>query len=89
MFKVCEEKCTKCLFTKNRIVGKERMANILEECARNNTHFICHEASMNGQDVCCKGFYDTQTSNMMRIAQRLKMVAFVAIDKGDAPAPND
>lgn len=89
MFKVCEEKCTKCLFTKDRVVSKERMADILAECARNNTHFICHEASIAGEEVCCRGFYDTQTSNLMRIAQRLNMVAFVTVGKGHTQAPND
>jgi hypothetical protein len=89
MFKVCKEKCTQCLFTANRIVSKKRMADILEQCARDNTHFICHEASIDSADVCCKGFYDTQTSNLMRIAQRLKMVAFVTIAKDSAPTPND
>lgn len=80
MFKVCDKKCTKCLFTKDRIVSKERMAQILEECEQKNTHFICHEASAKDEDVCCSGFYDTQTSNLMRIAQRLNMVKFVSMD---------
>lgn len=89
MFKVCDKKCKKCLFTKDRIVSKERMAQILEECEQKNTHFICHEASMKDEDVCCSGFYETQSSNLMRIAQRLNMVKFVNMDEdATSAAPN-
>ena len=79
MFKVCESKCAQCLFTPERIVSKTRMANILKECAQKDTHFICHK-SKPGESVCCRGFYDTQTSNLMRIAQCLGAVEFVAVE---------
>lgn len=76
-FKVCEEKCDQCLFTDNRIVRPGRVKEILKECRQKDSHFTCHKASIAGGDVCCRGFYDTQTSQMIRIAQRLNMVEFV------------
>lgn len=82
MLKVCETKCDQCLFTKDRIVSADRMKQILAECARDDTHFICHKASIAGQDACCRGFYETQSSNLLRIAQRLGAVEFI-------PVPND
>lgn len=74
---VCEGKCDQCLFTKNRIVSAARVREILRECQQNDTHFTCHKATIAGRDVCCKGFYETRTSRLIRIAQRLNMVRFV------------
>jgi len=76
--KVCEEQCSQCLFTAMRIVSKKRMAEIIKECRKNDTHFICHKHSVNGDDVMCRGFYETQPpSQLLRIAERLNMVIFV------------
>ena len=78
MFKVKKECCGQCLFGKDKIVSSERKRSVLSDCRKNDNHFICHKASIKGEDVCCKGFYDTQTSGMIRISQRLRMVKFVA-----------
>ena len=77
MFKVKKECCGQCLFGKDKIVSSERKRDILSDCRQGDSHFICHKASIKGEDICCKGFYDTQTSNMMRISQRMGMVEFV------------
>jgi hypothetical protein len=77
-FKVCEKKCAQCLFTENRIVSKSRMAAIIKDCKKNDSHFICHKATIEGKDVCCRGFFETQSTNLIRIAQRLNAIEFVA-----------
>jgi hypothetical protein len=77
MLKVCENKCDQCLFSKNRIVSKERMVSILRDCQKKDTHFVCHKATIAEQEVVCAGFYETQTSQMIRIAGRLNMIKFV------------
>ena len=74
MFKVKKECCEECLFSENKIVSSKRKADILRGCMQDDTHFICHKS----EDVCCKGFYDRVDSQMIRIAQRLNMVEFVA-----------
>jgi hypothetical protein len=79
MFKVCEKKCNQCLFTNDRIVDATRMRAILADCAKRDTHFNCHKASINGEEVCCRGFYEARTSNTMRMAQRLNMVQMVPV----------
>lgn len=77
-FQVMKQKCDQCLFSENKIVSNERRKDILAECKRKDAHFICHKASIaGGKDVCCRGFYDTQSTNMIRIAERLRMVEFV------------
>lgn len=76
MLKVCEKKCDQCLFSKDRIVRPGRVADIISQCRAKDTHFICHKSD----DVVCRGFYDTQTSQLIRIAQRLRMVEFVPVD---------
>lgn len=77
MFKVKKKCCGECLFSKDKIVSNKRRKDILDGCKKKDNHFICHKATIKGEDVCCKGFYDTQTSNMIRISQRLNMVKFV------------
>ena len=78
-FNVCKEKCDQCLFTDERIVSKKRMVQIIKECRQQDTHFQCHKGTIAGKDICCRGFYETQTTNLIRIAQRLHMVRFVKV----------
>jgi hypothetical protein len=79
MLKVFKECCKNCLLSQDRIVSSKRAKEILQSCAKNQTHFICHKASMDGKDIMCKNFHDTlgHKSQMLRIAQRLNMVEFV------------
>jgi hypothetical protein len=75
---VCEKQCDQCLFSPNRIVSKARMAEILRGCRRNDTHFVCHKGSLTGNDeLVCRGFFDTQSSQLIRIAGRMNMIEFV------------
>jgi hypothetical protein len=83
MFKVCVEKCDQCLFSLNKIVSDDRRAEILEECKSKDSHFICHKATLDGQNLCCRGFYDTQTSQLIRIAGRLNCIEFVPVPTPD------
>lgn len=77
-FLVMKEKCDECLFAPTRIVSAERMREVLSECRRKDSHFICHKATIAGLDVCCRGYYDIQPpSQLMRIAGRLRMIEFI------------
>ena len=79
MFKVYKECCKNCLLSPDRIVSGARLKEIITDCSINQTHFICHKASMKNEDVCCKTFYDElgHLSKLVRIAQRLNAVQFV------------
>jgi hypothetical protein len=77
MMEVKKERCPECLFSKDKIVSNSRRKDLLEECERNDTHFVCHKSSINGGEACCKGFYDTYSTNMLRISQRLRMIEFI------------
>lgn len=80
MFEVCEKKCDQCLFTDKRVVSAARMKQILQECARTDTHFTCHKGSAVGKDLCCRGFYDSGLgSNGIRVSQRMGWIRFVPI----------
>jgi hypothetical protein len=84
-FKVCAERCDQCLFSKQAIVDNARRRQVLADCARRDTHFVCHkhgvgdDEELHGEDVCCRGFYDRDpmATNLMRIAARLGVVEFV------------
>lgn len=81
-FQVQTEKCDQCLFGPNRIVPVSRMRAILASCKRDDGHFICHKSTVQGGNVCCRGFYDAnpEATNLMRIAARLKVIRFVKIE---------
>lgn len=82
---VCEKKCDQCLFSPQRIVSKSRFTELLKQCRKEDTHFICHKGSITGNDnLVCRGFYDTQTSQLIRIACRLNMIKFVPVPKVSA-----
>jgi hypothetical protein len=68
--KVCAQKCDQCLLSDNRIVPKKRMKEILNECKQADSHFVCHKT----EDAVCAGFYETRSTNLIRIAQRLSSI---------------
>ena len=71
--KVCSQKCEQCLFSENRIVPKKRMKEILKQCKREDTHFVCHKTD----DAVCAGFYESRSTNLIRIMQRLGGINYV------------
>lgn len=94
-FKVCEERCDQCLFSKTPIVSDARRRQVLRDCAREDRHFVCHKHGtgdadgLHGEDVCCRGFYDANPmrTNLMRIAHRLGAVEFVSLPSRDSEVP--
>lgn len=79
MLKVFKECCNNCLLSPDRIVSAKRVKQIVTGCKRDQTHFICHKASIKNEEVLCKTFFDQfgYFSQMVRIAGRLNMIQFV------------
>lgn len=75
--KVCSKSCNQCLFTKNKIVSDERKQEILEDCERNETHFICHKGSIAGQNVVCNGFFRNKTTPYLDLVKATDRIVFV------------
>ena len=71
--KVRKTACDQCLFSKNRIVWAVRKNNILRSCLKEDSYFICHKATIEEQDICCRGYWDRfkDQFNLGRIVQRL------------------
>lgn len=84
--KVYSECCKQCLLSKNRIVSAARAKEIVVGLKRNQTHFICHKASMRDEEILCKTSFDKfgHYSQLVRIAGRLKAIEFVPQPKEDA-----
>ena len=78
-FKVYKTCCNNCLFSEDAIVSPKKRVSLLKEISQKQSHFVCHKASMQGEDVCCRKFYDNfgHQSQMIRIAERLGMLKFV------------
>lgn len=79
MLKVLKKRCDECLFSDARIVSKRRAAEVLKSCARNDSHFECHKGTMVGENIVCRGFFDTSSTNLIRIAGRLGAIDYVDV----------
>lgn len=79
MLKVYKECCHNCLLSKDRIVSPKRAKDLLNEIAEKQSYFVCHKASVKGEEIVCKTFFDKlgHQSQMIRIAERLNAVEFV------------
>lgn len=91
-FKVFATSCSNCLFSNDKIVDDEAKAKVLEECEQNDTHFICHKATMDGGDICCHTFYKLAEKRghmpkLMAMADWLGMVEFVPLPEGEKLIP--
>jgi hypothetical protein len=81
--KIQKNKCSQCLFSKNKIVSNNRMKSIINACIYNDTFFICHKTQVTGsnEQICCRGFWDKYKNNfnLGRISQRLGTVQEVSL----------
>jgi hypothetical protein len=79
MLKVYKECCKNCLLSPDAIVSPQRRKQIIQGCIKEQTHFNCHKSTMEGTQILCKTFFDKlgHYSQMVRIAERLKMIEFV------------
>ena len=79
MLKVYQECCNNCLLSKDRIVSPKIAKDLLKEIEEKQSYFVCHKASMKGEEIVCKNFFDNlgHQSQMIRIAERLNAVQFV------------
>jgi hypothetical protein len=82
MFKVQAERCNQCLFSTNKIVSDKRRKQILQECVKTDTHFVCHKGTIKGVEVCCSGFHEAFPSvgQLHRIAAGFKCIELVKVD---------
>jgi hypothetical protein len=86
--KVCAKRCAECLFSSARIVSEERAEAVLSECERSGTYFICHKATLRGDAVVCRGFFDTGSNTLCRVAARFGHMTFVDEDGEPVPKTN-
>ena len=79
MIKVFSTPCKNCLFSKDKIVSNERRRDVLEQCEKQCTYFICHKASMNNERICCSEFYkrNNDKPGTLRIAKDIGYIEFV------------
>ena len=83
MFEVYKTKCDQCLYSSNKIVSDERKETLIKGILRSDKHFTCHKASIEGKDICCRGFYDQAPSRKIYMAKVLGVVKFVERKKDD------
>lgn len=89
MFRVYKQACKECLFSKNRIVSPKKASLLLREIRIKDTHFVCHKATMRGEEICCRKFYDTQDTTPLQLAKRFEAMGHRVIDWVDQPDPEE
>lgn len=74
-FNVRDKACSNCLFTKNRIVSKQRADQIVEDCLTDGKHFTCHEF----HNVCCRNFFDIHKDDIpiIKFATQINRINWV------------
>jgi hypothetical protein len=79
VMEVYKECCNQCLLSKNRIVSAKRVKEIIQGCVRDQSYFICHKATIDGKEICCKSYFDKfgHFSQMVRISERLNMLKYI------------
>lgn len=77
--KVYKQCCKNCLLSTNSIVSNATRKEIIQSCIKQQTHFICHKASLNNQEICCKKFYDElgHHSKSIKFSQWLNIIDFI------------
>lgn len=81
-FRVYQDRCNECLYSKDKIVSDARRRDLIEQTK--DGWFVCHKASILGESVCCKGNYDSWPSKTRQLAEELDLIEFVPLP--DAPA---
>ena len=77
-FKVMKERCADCLYGPNPVVRPARVKELISKTHKTDSYFQCHKGTIAGQDICCKGDWDShQGGQLGRISGRLGQVEFV------------
>lgn len=75
--------CKNCLFSKSRLVTPERAAELINEALRNNSFFVCHQATLNGENIACHAFIQhfRQTNPTLRWVDMNQGFEVIPIDQ--------
>lgn len=76
---VAARTCDRCLLGSRPLVPPERRDEILAELQESGRAFICHRASMAGEYVVCRSFYEQGRSLAVVLARNLGAVRFVEL----------
>jgi hypothetical protein len=82
MKKIFNKPCKNCLFSKDRIVSEERANEIINDCVTNQKFFICHKASMKGENTACNRFFhEHMNDDISKFMIKVGLLEFVEHDK--------
>ena len=59
-YEVMAQRCSECLYGKDKIVSDERRREILTGVRKDDDWFVCHKATLAGRSVQCRGDYDAR-----------------------------
>lgn len=87
MLNVLSKRCNQCLYGPDKIVSDARRKQLLSDIDRDDSHFICHKASIAGVEAACHGDWEQRGCGQLgRIAEHYNCVRFVdEADLGTLP----
>lgn len=80
---VLSEKCSTCIFRPgnpmNLVPG--RLQHMVRDTVQNDSYIVCHQTldinhEYDAEPAVCKGFFDSYTTNPLRVASRLNLIEF-------------
>lgn len=84
---VAERTCDRCLLGGSPLVPSARVEEIIADCEATGRAFVCHRASINGEYVVCRSFYERGLSLAVVLARKLGAVRFVPLPATEEGGP--
>jgi hypothetical protein len=72
---VCARMCATCIFRPGNLMHLERgrVRQMVDDAKRDESCIPCHK-TLEGDNACCRGFYDKHPTQPLQIAERLGLV---------------
>jgi len=79
---VNQDRCATCIFRPEGLrLAPGRLPDFVEDHLRQHTVIVCHELYESPTPAACRGFYDLDRSDVLRVAQRLGVLKFQPVEK--------
>lgn len=80
---VQEHRCSTCIFRPGNLMSLEegRVESMVAEADANESCIPCHQTiHRGGKEAVCKGYFDRNSSNTLRLARMMSVVEFVPLE---------
>lgn len=75
---MCDRMCDTCIFRPGNLMHlrEGRVEQMVGEAERGGQAIVCHK-TLNGDNACCRGFFDKHKTALLQIAERMEVIQYV------------